>query len=42
MARKITGSMNLVELMTQFPDEEKCRATLGRTALAGWGPLSTV
>ena len=28
MARKITGSMNLVELMTQFPDEEKCRATL--------------
>lgn len=28
MARNITKSMNLVELMEQFPDEEKCRSTL--------------
>jgi transposase-like protein len=28
MARKITKSMNLLELMEQFPDEEKCRSTL--------------
>jgi len=28
MARKITKSMNLLERMEQFPDEEKCRSTL--------------
>ena len=26
MARKITKSMNVLELMEQFPDEEKCRS----------------